>query len=110
MLSQADDNERLAARYHDGVDWLSHAPVSLIPIRWRPARQGGGIQGVCLALPAFQRHQTRRCNDHSGRECGATLSEVQMLQSATGRIIHSRIASFHRFQNEKSDQIPQLHR
>jgi ketosteroid isomerase-like protein len=31
----------------------------------------------------------------------ATLSEVQMLQRVTGRNIRSRIASFHRFQDNK---------
>jgi len=95
------DNERLAARYHDDIDWLFHAPVSLFP--FAGARRGKAEVFKGLALL----YETYRVTGYSVEvnlvegDRAATLSDAHMVQRATGRTIQSRIAGFHRFQDGK---------
>jgi ketosteroid isomerase-like protein len=93
------DNDRLAARYHDDIDWLFHAPVAIFPFAGARRGKAEVFKGFALMYQAF------RVTGYSVEvkivdgDCAATMSNAQMVQRATGRIIRSRIAGFHRFHN-----------
>lgn len=97
---QQGDNERLAACYHDDIDWLFHAPVTLFPF-------AGGRRGKTEVFKGFaQMYQAYRLADYDymvelimveGER--AALCNSHLEQRAIGRIIRTRIAGFHRFQD-----------
>jgi ketosteroid isomerase-like protein len=95
------DNERLAARYHDDIDWLFHAPVSIFPFAGARRGKAEVFKGFALL------YETYRVTGYSVEvklvegDRAATLSDAHMVQRATGRTIQSRIAGFHRFQDGK---------
>jgi ketosteroid isomerase-like protein len=95
------DNERLAARYHDDIDWLFHAPVSIFPFAGARRGKAEVFKGFALL------YETYRVTGYSVEvklvegDRAATLSDAHMVQRATGRTIQSRIAGFHRFQEGK---------
>jgi ketosteroid isomerase-like protein len=96
---QRGDNDRLAARYHEDVDWLFHAPVSLFPFAGARRGKAEVFKGFALLYEAFRpvHYQVQAVVVDGDR--AATLSHSHMEQRATGRIIRSRIAGFHRFQD-----------
>jgi ketosteroid isomerase-like protein len=95
------DNERLAARYHDDIDWLFHAPVSLFPFAGARRGKAEVFKGFCSLYHLFSVSKFTVVTTIVEEDRAATMSEVQMLQRTTGRIIRSRIAGFHRFKDGK---------
>ena len=95
------DNDRLAARYHDDVDWLFHAPVTIFPFAGARRGKAEVFKGFALLYQFFRVAKYQVAITLVEGDRAATLSDVQMLQLATGRTISSRIASFHRFQSGK---------
>ncbi len=96
---QQSDSERLAACFHDDVDWLFHAPVTYFPF-------AGARRGKAEVFKGFaQMYQAYRLNDYAVElimvegERAVTLCDSHMEQRTTGRTIRSRIAGFHRFQD-----------
>ena len=96
---QRGDSERLAACYHEDIDWLFHAPVTLFPF-------AGARRGKAEVFKGFaQMYEAYRVIKYTvdlllvDGDYAATLSDAHMEQRATGRIIHSRISNFHRFQD-----------
>lgn len=96
---QRGDNDRLAARYHDDVDWLFHAPISLFPFAGARRGKAEVFKGFALMYEAFRpiRYDVEAVLVDGDR--AATLCDTHMEQRATGRHIRSRIANFHRFQD-----------
>jgi ketosteroid isomerase-like protein len=93
------DNERLAARYHDDIDWLFHAPVSLFPFAGARRGKVEVFKGYALMYQAFRVTSYSVDVKMVDGDCAATMSNATMQQLSTGRIIRSRVASFHRFQD-----------
>lgn len=95
------DSNRLVAYYDDDVDWLFHAPASIFPF-------AGVRRGKAEVLKGFAAlNQGYRLADYRVQmmvvdgDCGATLSEGQLIQRATGRTIRVRTANFYRFRAGK---------
>ena len=88
------DYARIAARYHDDVDWLFHGPASVFP---EVGRRRGKV-AVFKALAAlnklyrFERHVTDDLLAEG--DWAAGIADVTMVQRASGRTIQCRIASF----------------
>jgi ketosteroid isomerase-like protein len=93
------DSDRLAARYHDDIDWLFHAPVSVFPFAGKRHGKAEVFKGFAIMFEAFRLTEYRVELRLVDGDRAATLSDVHMVQRATNRIISSRIAGFHRFQD-----------
>lgn len=96
---QQGDNDRLAARIHDDVDWLFHAPIALFPLAGARRGKAEVFKGFAAMYESFRpvKYVVQMMVVEGDRS--ATLSDSHMEQRATGRIIHSRLANFHRFQD-----------
>lgn len=96
---QQGDNERLAAGYHDDVDWLFYAPISLFPFAGARRGKAEVFKGFAALYQAFRlvKYETQM-TVVEGEHC-ATLCDAGLEQRTTGRIIRARIAGFHRFQD-----------
>ncbi len=95
------DTDRLAARYHDDIDWLFYAPVALFPFAGARRGKAEVFKGYALMYDIFRVSNYKVAVTLVDGDCAATLSDVQMVQRTTGRTIRSRIASFHRFRDGK---------
>jgi ketosteroid isomerase-like protein len=91
------DHERLAARYHDDVDWLFHAPVTMFPFAGARYGKADVFKGFALLYETFRLVDYRLVAQLVDGDRAATMSDVHMVQRATGRTISSRVAGFHRF-------------
>jgi ketosteroid isomerase-like protein len=96
---QQGDNDRFAARIHDDIDWLFHAPVSLFPFAGVRRSKAEVFKGFALLYQSFRpvKYEVQVMVVEGDR--AATLCDAHMEQLATGRIISSRIANFHRFED-----------
>jgi len=96
---QRGDNDRFAARVHEDIDWLFHAPVSLFPFAGVRHGKAEVFKGLAAMYQAYRpvKYQVRALIVDGDRS--ATQSEAVMEQRATGRVIHARLANFHRFQD-----------
>jgi ketosteroid isomerase-like protein len=93
---RSSDYARMAALYHDEIDWLFHGPVSIFP-------EIGHRRGKAAVFRSFERlntlyHFERHFTDQliAEGDWAAGIADVTMTQRASGRIIRCRIASFHR--------------
>jgi len=96
---QRGDNDRLAARYHEDIDWLFLAPISLFPFAGARRGKADVFKGFALMYESFRPVRYDVEVVLADGDCAATLCDSHMEQRATGRIIRSRIASFHRFRD-----------
>lgn len=90
------DYARIAARYHDDIDWLFHGPTSVFP---QVGRRHGKVAvfkalAALNALYRFERYET----DHliAEGDCAAGIADVTLVQRASERTIQCRIANFQR--------------
>jgi ketosteroid isomerase-like protein len=90
------DHERFASYYDDNIDWTFHAPISVFPFAGRRV----GKPAVFLSLrqldegyklQGFAAQMVLADGDRA-----AVISEMAMMQRATGRTIRCRVASFYR--------------
>ncbi len=94
-----NDYARIAARFHDDIDWVFHGPISIFPeIGLRRGKIA--VFQTFAALNGryrFERHVT----DHliAEGDSAAGVAEVGLVQRNTGRTITCRIASFFRVTN-----------
>ena len=90
------DYARIAALYHDDIDWLFHGPTSVFP---DVGRRSGKIEvfKTLAALNTMYRFD-RYVTDHliAEGDWAAGIAEVTLVQRASGRVIQCKIASFHR--------------
>jgi ketosteroid isomerase-like protein len=90
------DYARIAALYHDDVDWMFHGPTSVFP---DVGRRRGKVEvfktlAALNAMYRFERHVTDQLVAEG--DWAAGITDVTMVQRTTGRVIHCKIASFHR--------------
>ena len=95
------NTDKLVASYHDDIDWLFYAPVALFPFAGARRGKAEVLKGYALMYEIFRLADYKVAVMLVDGDRAATLSDVQMLQRATGRTIRSRIASFHRFRDGK---------
>ena len=93
------DNDRLAARYHVDVDWLFHAPVVLFPFAGARRGKAEVFKGFAAMYEAYRPVEYEVEVVLADGDHAATMCDAHMEQRTTGRIIRSRIANFHRFQD-----------
>ncbi|HMJ43259.1 MAG TPA: nuclear transport factor 2 family protein [Pseudolabrys sp.] len=93
------DYARMSTLYHDDVDWLFHGPTSVFP---DVGRRSGKIE-VFKTLAAlngmyrFERYVTDQLIAEG--DWAAGIADVTLAQRTSGRVIHCKIASFHRVRN-----------
>jgi ketosteroid isomerase-like protein len=96
-----NDYERLAAFYHDDIDWVFHGPRSIFP---EVGHRRGKIEvfKTMVALNALYRFD-HYVSEHliADGDWAAGVADVKMVQRASGRIIQCKIASFHRVRDGK---------
>lgn len=90
------DYARLAAHYHDDVDWVFYGPSSVFP---DVGRRRGKVEvfktfASLNSMYRFERHTT----DHliAQGDWVAGIADVKLVQRMSGRVIQCKIASFHR--------------
>jgi ketosteroid isomerase-like protein len=90
------DHERFASYYDDNIDWTFHAPISVFPFAGRRV----GKPAVFLSLR--QLNEGYKLQGFAAQmvladeDRAAVISEIAMMQRATGRTIRCRVASFYR--------------
>jgi ketosteroid isomerase-like protein len=90
------DHERFASYYDDNIDWTFHAPISVFPFAGRRV----GKSAVFLSLR--QLNEGYKLQGFAAQmvladgDRAAVISEIAMVQRATGRTIRCRVASFYR--------------
>jgi ketosteroid isomerase-like protein len=94
-----NDYARIAARFHDDIDWVFHGPISIFP-------EIGSRRGKIAVFQTFavlnERYRfERHVTDHliAEGDSAAGVAEVGLVQRDTGRTITCRIASFFRVEN-----------
>lgn len=91
-----NDYRPIAALYHDDIDWIFHGPISIFP---EVGHRRGKVEvfKTMAALNALYRfeHYTTEQPVAEG-DAAASVAAVSMVQRSTGRVIHCKIASFHR--------------
>lgn len=96
---QIGDHERLFARYHDDIDWIIYAPISIFP--YAGARRGKNEVLTSLAM-VYQSYSIVKFDVLAKLVDGdraSTMTEAQLVQRETGRTIRSRMANFMRFRD-----------
>jgi ketosteroid isomerase-like protein len=96
-----NDYERLAALYHDDIDWIFHGPTSIFP---EVGHRRGKVEvfktmAALNALYRFEHYATEQLIAEG--DAAASVAAVSMVQRSTGRIIQCKIASFHRVRDGK---------
>jgi ketosteroid isomerase-like protein len=93
------DHERIASYYDENIDWTFHAPISVFPFAGRRV----GKPAVFLSLR--QLNEGYKLQGFAAQmvladgDRAAVVSEIAMVQRATGRTIRCRVASFYRVRN-----------
>ena len=90
------DYARLAALYHDDIDWIFHGPTSIFP---EVGHRRGKIEvfktmAALNTLYRFEHFTTEQLVAENN--AAASVADVRLVQRSTGRIIQCKIASFHR--------------
>jgi ketosteroid isomerase-like protein len=95
------DYERLAALYHDDIDWVFHGPGSIFP---EVGHRRGKIEvfKTMVALNTLYRFD-HYVTEHliAEGDWAAGVADVKMAERARGRIIQCKIASFQRVRDGK---------
>ena len=90
------DYARIAAYYHDDVDWVFHGPSSVFP---DVGHRRGKVEvfKTFMSLNTMYRFE-RHVTDHliAEGDWAAGVADVTLVQRATRRVIQCKIASFHR--------------
>ncbi len=95
------DYARIAALYHDDVDWVFHGPASVFPDVGRRTGKVAVFKTFAALNTMYQ--FTRHVTDHliAEGDWAAGVADVTMVQRASGRVIQCKIASFHRVRDGK---------
>jgi ketosteroid isomerase-like protein len=91
-----NDYARLAALYHDDIDWVFHGPTSIFQ---EVGHRRGKVEvfktmAALNTLYRFEHYATEQLLAEGN--AAASVANVRMVQRSTGRIIQCKIASFHR--------------
>ena len=94
---QSGDHNRLAALYHDDIDWIFHAPVSVFPFAGARRGKAEVFKGFAAFYGDYKVADFQVQTKLVDGDRAAILSDVHTVQRSTGRTLRSRIAGFHRF-------------
>lgn len=98
---QRADHDRLVARYDDDIDWVLYAPILVFPFA---GKRRGKTQVLTSLLGVYQQYQIAKFEVERMLVDGdqaASVSRVNVIQRATGRVINAQLAAFHRFRDGK---------
>jgi ketosteroid isomerase-like protein len=98
---QLGDHERLAARYHDDIDWIIHAPISIFPYAGVRRGKNEVLASMAMIYQAYSIVKYEVLMKLVDDDRAATIAETQLVQRETGRTIRSRMANFMRFRDGK---------
>jgi ketosteroid isomerase-like protein len=93
------DFERLARRYHDDVDYMFYAPVSVFPFTGPRRGKAAVFQAFAdiFKLYRLERQVVEAVIVEGDR--ASALSDVTLIQRSTERTVRSWVASFYRFRD-----------
>lgn len=98
---QCGDHDRLVARYDDDIDWVLYAPILVFPFA---GRRHGKAEVLTSLLGVYQHYQIAKYDVQRilvDGDQAAMISDVNVVQRSTGRVINSQLAGFHRFRDGK---------
>lgn len=95
------DYERLAALYHDDIDWIFHGPKSIFPEIGHRRGKAEVFKSLAAMNERYSFEQYDLEQLVANGNSAASIAQVRMLQRSTGRIIQCKIASFHRVRDGK---------
>jgi ketosteroid isomerase-like protein len=98
---QCADHDRLVSRYDDDIDWVLYAPILVFPFA---GKRRGKTEVLTSLLGVYQHYQITKYDVQRilvDGDQAATVSDINVIQRATGRIINSQLAGFHRFRDGK---------
>lgn len=98
---QLGDHERLVARYHDDIDWIIHAPISIFPYAGVRRGKNEVLTSLAMIYQAYSIVKYEVLVKLVDGDRAATIAETQLVQRETGRTIRSRTANFMRFRDGK---------
>lgn len=98
---QCGDHARLADLYDDDIDWQLHAPISVFPFAGMRRGKNAVLASLLGVYRDFEIASYKVPLVMVDGDRAATISDVQVVQRSTGRVIASQLASFHRFRNGK---------
>ncbi|MBS0245906.1 MAG: nuclear transport factor 2 family protein [Proteobacteria bacterium] len=98
---QCGDHERLAARYHDDIDWLLYAPMSIFPFAGVRRGKSAVLASLLIVYQSYRIERYSVALTLVDGDRAASISEFQMVQRSTGQIVTLQMASFHRFEDGK---------
>lgn len=98
---QRSDSDRLAAIYHDDIDWIFHAPVSVFPFAGARRGKAEVFKGLALFYRDYRLANFQLQVQLVDGDRAAIMSDVHVVQRSTGRTLRARIAGFHRFRDSR---------
>jgi len=93
------DHERFASFYDDDIDWTFHAPVSVFPFLGRRVGKAAVFLSLNQLYAGYKVEALAAQLVLADGDRAAVISEVAMVQRASGRTIRCRVASFYRLRN-----------
>jgi ketosteroid isomerase-like protein len=93
------DHELFASFYDDNVDWTFHAPVSVFPFLGRRIGRAAVFVSLNQLYAGYKIEALAAQLVLADGDRAAVISEVAMVQRASGRTIRCRVASFYRLRN-----------
>lgn len=96
------DIDKLAGCYDDNIDWLFLAPSMVFPFAGVRRTKAEVVEGFRILFKSYTFSDYRAEAIVCDGDRAATLSNGQMVQRTTGRLIRIRTANFYRFAGQKA--------
>ena len=93
------DHALFASFYDDNVDWTFHAPVSVFPFLGRRVGKAAVFMSLNQLYAGYKIEALAAQLVLADGDRAAVISEVAMVQRASGRTIRCRVASFYRLRD-----------
>jgi ketosteroid isomerase-like protein len=93
------DHELFASFYDDNVDWTFHAPVSVFPFLGRRVGKAAVFLSLNQLYAGYKIEALAAQLVLADGDRAAVISEIAMVQRASGRTIRCRVASFYRLRD-----------
>jgi ketosteroid isomerase-like protein len=93
------EHERFASYYDENVEWTFHAPVSVFPFAGRRNGKPAMLRSLMELNTGYKMEVLAPQVVVAEGDRAAAMSEVTLVQRATGRTIRCRVASFYRLRD-----------
>ena len=93
------DHELFGSYYDDNIDWTFHAPISVFPFLGRRVGKAAVFLSLRDLYTDYKIEGLAAQMVLADGDRAATISEIALIQRATGRTIRCRVASFYRLRN-----------